>query len=73
MPPGVKRTPLSESHDTAASRSSTHRPTWLSGGSLHEVDLDLEGAVTGRRDVLVDVLTLALEVAGHGQTEHLHP
>ena len=27
IPPGAKRTPCPESHVTAASRSSTHRPT----------------------------------------------
>ena len=31
MPPGAKRTPCAVSHATAAGRSSTHRPTWLSG------------------------------------------
>src|SRR5690606_26695629 len=32
MPPGVKRTPCSESQATAAARSSTHSPTWFSAG-----------------------------------------
>ena len=31
MPPGAKRTPRAVIHATAWSRSSTHRPTWLSG------------------------------------------
>jgi lactoylglutathione lyase len=33
IPPGVKRTPFSSSHVTAAARSSIHNPTWLSAGS----------------------------------------
>jgi hypothetical protein len=33
MPPGVKRTPRADSHSTARGKSSTHSPTWLSGGS----------------------------------------
>ena len=84
MPPGVNRTPWAPSHSTAALRSSTQRPTWLSAGSctagplrgidrLHQIHLDAGSALADDRDVLVDVLALAPVRAGHRQPEKVDP
>jgi hypothetical protein len=40
---------------------------------LHDVHLDLEGALPHGQDVLVNVLALALEGAGLLQAQHVHP
>src|SRR5207253_5742428 len=49
------------------------RRLFLRVDRLHEIDFDLERSATGHRDVLVDVLALALERSGYGKTECVDP
>ncbi|MPN54604.1 hypothetical protein SDC9_202275 [bioreactor metagenome] len=54
-------------------RRGVHSGLLLDVERLHDVHLDLEGALPHGQDVLIDVLALALERAGLLQAQHVHP
>ena len=54
-------------------RRLVHTRLLLRVEGLHEIDLDLERTAPEHRDVLVDVLLLAAEVAADLETEDVYP
>jgi hypothetical protein len=54
-------------------RRGVNRRFFLDVERLHQIDLDLEGAVADGADVFINVLALADEITGDLQPQHVNP